>query len=155
MSSRSRRAVKRLRRILHATDFSKASARALTTAAELARRDGARLLLLHVLVPASPFVAGEAPPSSYLELQRMARRDAARRLAAAVARAKQVGAQVQGKLVAGAPAETILRMTRRWRPDMVVIGTHGRSGLGRLLMGSVAERVVQRSPHPVLTVRGR
>ena len=51
--------------------------------------------------------------------------------------------------------ERILGMARRWRPDVIVIGTHGRSGVRRFLMGSVAEHVVRRAARPVLTVRGR
>jgi nucleotide-binding universal stress UspA family protein len=107
-----------------------------------------------VLVPPSPFL-GKKLPSSYLDLQARARRDAERRLAAAVDRAKEAGVRVQAKLIGGAPAEEILRVGRRWHPDVIVIGTHGRTGLGRIFMGSVAERVLQRASCPVLTVRRR
>jgi len=146
--------MRRMRRILHATDFSIASGRAFAEALELARRERARLLVVHVLVPPSPFVAGEQP-SSWLDLQARARRDAERRLAAAVAAAERAGVGVEGKLVEGAPAETIARVARRDRADLIVIGTHGRSGLGRLFMGSVAARVLALALCPVLTVRGR
>ena len=146
--------MKRVRHILHATDFSKASRPAFATALELAKRDGARLSLLHVLVPPSPFI-GDELPASYLELQARARREAERHLAAAVDKAKRAGVRVQATLVEGVPAEKIVRAARRQEPDMVVIGTHGRTGLGRIFMGSVAERILQRAPCPVLTVRGR
>ena len=146
--------MRRMRRILHATDFSIASGRAFAEALELARRERARLLVVHVLVPPSPFVAGEQP-SGWLDLQARARRDAERRLAAAVAAAERAGVGVEGKLVEGAPAETIARVARRDRADLIVIGTHGRSGLGRLFMGSVAARVLALALCPVLTVRGR
>lgn len=145
--------MKRIRTILHATDFSRASGPAFAQAVELAKPERARLFLLHVLVPPSPFL-GDELPASYLDLQARAQRDAERRLAAAVGKAKQAGARVQAKLVAGAPAEEIIRAARQWRPDLIVIGTHGRTGLGRLFMGSVAERVLQRASGPVLTVRG-
>jgi nucleotide-binding universal stress UspA family protein len=145
--------MKRIRTILHATDFSRASASALAQAVALAKPDRARLFLLHVLVPPSPFLGNELP-ASYLDLQARARRDAERRLAAAVATAKRGGARVQAKLVGGAPVEEVIRAARRWRPNLIVIGTHGRTGLGRLFMGSVAERVLQRASGPVLTVRG-
>jgi nucleotide-binding universal stress UspA family protein len=146
--------MKRTRRIFHATDFSDASRPALAKALELAKQDRAELLLLHVLVPPSPFL-GNKLPSSYLDLQARARRDAERRLAAAVDRANEGGVRVQAKLIAGAPAEEILRVARRWHPDLIVIGTRGRTGLGRIFMGSVAERVLQRASCPVLTVRRR
>ena len=146
--------MRRMRRILHATDFSGASTPAMAKALALAKAERARLLLLHVLEPPSPFV-GDDLPGSYLELQAAARRGAERRLAAAAGRAKKTGARVEAKLVAGAPSEEIVRAARRWRPDVIVIGTHGRTGLGRVFMGSVAERVLQQAPCPILTVRRR
>ena len=57
--------------------------------------------------------------------------------------------------MAGGPADEILKVGRGWRPDLIVIGTHGRGGVRRFLMGSVAEHVVRRASRPVLTVRGR
>jgi nucleotide-binding universal stress UspA family protein len=143
----------RARRILHATDFSSASRPAFAKTLEMAKRDRAQLFLLHVLVPPSPFL-GDRLPAGYLELQARARRDAERRLATAVLRAKKTGVRVRAELIAGAPAEEIVRESRRCRPDLIVIGTHGRTGLGRVFMGSVAERVLQRASCPVLTVRG-
>jgi nucleotide-binding universal stress UspA family protein len=101
-------------------------------------------------------VASTGPrPASYLELLAMARREAQRRLAATLARARAAGARARAKLVEGGAAERILSVGRRWRPDVIVIGTHGRSGVRHWLMGSVAERVVRRASRPVLTVRGR
>jgi nucleotide-binding universal stress UspA family protein len=57
--------------------------------------------------------------------------------------------------VEGGPAAEILKIGRRWHPDLIVIGTHGRGGVSRFFMGSVAEDVVRRASRPVLTVRGR
>jgi nucleotide-binding universal stress UspA family protein len=148
--------MKRIRRILHATDFSRASAAAFARAVALARHDRAGLVLLHVVLPASPFLAGDVNfPPSYLELQARARRQAEGRIAAAVARARGAGVRAEGRLADGAPAQEILKWARRKRADLIVIGTHGRSALGRFVMGSVAERVVRLAPIPVLTVRGR
>ena len=145
----------RLRRILHATDFSTASRAAFRMAVGLAQRETARLLLLHVLTPPSPLVSGRRPPSSYLELLAMARREARRRLDRALAQARAAGGRVEGKLAEGGAVEEILKVGRRWRPDLIVIGTHGRGGVRRFLLGSVAEQVVRRASRPVLTVRGR
>jgi len=145
----------RLRRILHATDFSAASRAAFKMAVGLARRETARLLLLHVLTPPSPLASGRRPPSSYLELLAVARREARRRLARSLAQARAAGARAQGKLVEGGAVEHILGIGRRWRPDLIVIGTHGRGGVRRFLLGSVAEHVVRRATRPVLIVRGR
>ena len=146
----------RLRRILHATDLSPASRPAFKMALGLARREGAALLLLHVLTPPSPFVASTGPPpASYLDLLAAARGEAQRRLTATLAKARAAGVHAQARLVEGGAAERILTVGRRWRPDVIVIGTHGRSGVGHFLMGSVAEHVVRRASRPVLTVRGR
>lgn len=145
----------RLHRILHATDFSPASRAAFRMAVALAQREPARLLLLHVLTPPSPLVSGRRPPSSYLELLAMARRAARRRLDQALREARSAGGRVEGKLVEGGAVDEILKAGRRWRPDLIVIGTHGRGGVRRFLLGSVAEQVVRRASRPVLTVRGR
>ena len=72
-----------------------------------------------------------------------------------LARARKSGIRVEAKLLEGVPAEQIVCMARRRDSDLIVIGTHGRTGLGRLLMGSVADRVLRFAPCPVLTVRGR
>jgi len=148
--------VKRARRILHATDFSPASRPALARACEWARRDGARLLILHVLTPPSPFVGGGRPaPASYLDLLAAARHDARRRLATLLARTRAAGIRAETKLVEGGPAVEIVKAAGRWHADVVVIGSHGRTGVSRFLLGSVAEQVVTRSARPVLTVRSR
>jgi nucleotide-binding universal stress UspA family protein len=146
--------MKRMRGILHATDFSRASSRAFASALDLARRQRAQLLLLHVMAPPSPFRASE-PPTDYLALLAETRRDAQRRLGALLARARKRGVRARSKLTEGAPAQEIARVARRQRADIIVIGTHGRTGLARLLLGSVAARVLQLAACPVLTVRGR
>jgi len=144
--------MKRTRRILYATDFSRASRPAFARALALAKQDRARLCLLHVLMPSSPFLGDKLPPS-YLELEARARRQAERQLAALVAQAKKTGVRIEAQLTDGLPSEEILRAARRHRADLIVIGTHGRTGLGRIFMGSVVERVLQRATSPVLTVR--
>ena len=122
----------------------------------LARHERATLLLLHVLTPPSPFAPpGGKIPSSYLALIDAARRDARRRLAELLEHARAAGARTRARLVAGGPAAKILKVGRGWRPDLIVIGTHGRGGVRRFLMGSVADHVVRRASRPVLTIRGR
>jgi nucleotide-binding universal stress UspA family protein len=140
--------------IVCATDFSAASRGALAQAVAFAQRARARLAVIHVLMPPSPFASGE-PPRSWVELEAAARRDAERRLDAAVAAARRAGLTAEGKLIEGIPAESIANAARRIGAQLVVIGTHGRSGLGRLFMGSVASGVLHLASCPVLTVRGR
>jgi nucleotide-binding universal stress UspA family protein len=106
-------------------------------------------------MPPSPFL-GNRLPSSYLELEARAKRNAAREMAAMTTTVRKAGIKKgMSKLVTGAPAEQIMRQARRWRADLIVMGTHGRSGFGRTFMGSVADRVLRGAACPVLTVRGR
>jgi nucleotide-binding universal stress UspA family protein len=139
--------------VLYATDFSRASRPAFARALDLARHHRARLVLLHILMPPSPFL-GDELPASFVDLQVRARREVERRLATLVGQAKKAGIRVETELTEGVPSEEILRAARRQRADLIVMGTHGRTGLGRVFMGSVAERVLQRATCPVLTVRG-
>jgi nucleotide-binding universal stress UspA family protein len=141
------------RRILHPTDFSRASAPAFRRAVALARACRAPLVLLHVMTPPSPFIGADVPPSNYADLLILARRSARRRLAAALARVKRERVRAQAIFAEGLPAAAILRAARRTRADLIVMGTHGRTGVSRVFMGSVAERVVRESRCPVLTVR--
>ena len=141
------------RRILHPTDFSRASTPALRRAVALARACRAPLVLLHVMTPPSPFIGEGTPPSSYADLLILARRSAKRRLAAVFVRVRRTGVRAQAVFAEGLPVDEILRAARRARADLIVMGTHGRTGVSRVFMGSVAERVVRESRCPVLTVR--
>jgi nucleotide-binding universal stress UspA family protein len=105
---------------------------------------------MHVMTPPSPFIGEGAPPSSYLDLLALARRSAKRRLAAILSRVKQERVRAKAIFVEGLPASEILRAARR--TDLIAMGTHGRTGVSRLFLGSVAERVVRESRCPVLTV---
>jgi len=145
-------AMKRARSAMYATDLSPAARPAFARALQLAKQDRARLVLLHVLMPPSPFL-GDELPASFVDLQVRARREVERQLADLVAQAKKAGVPVEPRIVEGEPSEEILRAARRHRADMIVMGTHGRTGLGRVFMGSTAERVLQRATCPVCTVR--
>ncbi len=139
--------------VLHATDFSAASRPALVQALAWARRDRASLLLLHVRTPPSPFASNARPPASYLELEARDRRATRERLARLVRRARRTGVAARGVVAEGPPSEAIARAAGRHRARAIVMGTHGRSGLGRVLLGSVAHGVLARAACPVLTVR--
>jgi len=147
--------MRRIRRILHATDFSRASTTALTWAVDMAKANRARLTVVHVMAPPSLALPGEGyvSPALYENLESSARAQANKRLAKVVARAKTAGVRANVLLLEGVPHERIARAARR--ADLLVIGTHGRSGLAKLFLGSVASRLVTLAPCPVLTVRGR
>lgn len=147
----------RTRRILHPTDFSSASGLAFEKAVELARRNKAELLLLHVMVPVVPYVGAEdyAGPGLYKDLQSRAKREAQAALLPLVKRAQKHRVKAQSVLLTGVPHEQIVRAAKNRRADLIVIGTHGRTGISKFFMGSVAGRVIAMAHCPVLTVRGK
>lgn len=148
--------MKAFRRILHPTDFSRASGAAFAKALALAKENRAELLLVHVLLPSTPFVGnGYVSPKTYEELEVAARRGAERQLDRLLRKARSAKTRVKGLLLEGVAYEQIARVARRKRADLIVLGTHGRTGFSRFFLGSVAERVIPLAPCPVLTVRGK
>jgi universal stress protein A len=147
----------RFKRILHPSDFSRASKGAFARAVQLAKDNRAELLVTHVLAMPLPAMAGDGyiSPTLYAELESSSRAAAKRELDKLVTQAKKGGARARGMLLEGTPFERISRAARATRSDLIVIGTHGRTGLARLFLGSVASRVLATAPCPVLTVRGR
>ncbi|HSE93701.1 MAG TPA: universal stress protein [Methylomirabilota bacterium] len=140
--------------IVHPTDFSPASRPAFRAALALARHGRATLLLVHVVAPMIqvPDVAVVSPPT-YARFLDAAETAARRRLQRLVRAARRAGVRAAGLVVHGVPHEEIVRVSRRRRARVVVIGTHGLTGFRRALLGSVAARVVALAPCPVLTVR--
>jgi len=136
-----------LRTILHPTDFSERAQYAFGLACGLARDYGARLILLHVAEP-PPAVYGEGVVLPGIDELRASEQEELDRLAV-----PPDLANVERRLEDGSAIEEIIRVARETHADLIVLGTHGRTGLGRLLMGSVAEQVMRRAPCPVLTVK--
>jgi nucleotide-binding universal stress UspA family protein len=146
----------RIRRILHPTDFSRASSAAYKRAVDMAKGNRAELLVVHVLTPAVPIVAdGYVSPQVYEDMANATRAYGKKHLDALVRKAKQAGAKAKGLLLEGVPHERIAQAARSRKADLVVIGTHGRTGFAKLFLGSVASRVLAVAPCPVLTVRGK
>jgi nucleotide-binding universal stress UspA family protein len=146
----------RIRRILHPTDFSRASTPAFKRAVEMARANRSELVVAHVLVASMPIMGdGYVSPQVYEDLDAAARSAAQKQLRKLMDRARQAGVRVKGLLLDGVAHERIARAARSQKADLVVIGTHGRTGFAKLFLGSVASRVLAVSPCPVLTVRGK
>ena len=95
------------------------------------------------------------PPRLWEEMEASTRAHARKQIDALAARAKKAGARVKTLLLEGVPHERIARAAKGQRADLIVMGTHGRTGLARFFVGSVAERVVASAPCPVMTVRGK
>jgi universal stress protein A len=146
----------RIRRILHPTDFSRASSKAFAMAVEMAKANRAELLIVHVLAPAVPLVGdGYVTPKVYEDLEASARAWGRKRLDQLLAKARKARARAKGLLLEGVPHEQIVRAAKSRKAGLIVIGTHGRTGLVRFVLGSVAGRVVALASCPVMTVRGR
>jgi nucleotide-binding universal stress UspA family protein len=148
--------MKRIRRIVSATDFSSASNRALEMAVDLAKQNKGELLLVHVLVPSMSYPEDSyVDPAFYLDLEKSTRRTAQAALDKLTNKIKRAKVKVKGLLLKGTAHDQIVRAAKNRRADLIVIGTHGRTGLTKLLMGSVAGRIVSEASCPVLTVRGK
>jgi nucleotide-binding universal stress UspA family protein len=136
-----------IKTILHPTDFSKHSDYAFRLACALARDYGARLVVVHVAEPPVPLYGNGLivpPTATYNEPLRA-------KLHELLPRDPKV--RVEHEFAEGDAAIEILRLAEETKCNLIVMGTHGRTGLGRLLMGSVAEQVVRKAPCPVLTVK--
>ncbi len=146
--------MKLFRRILHPTDFSKASGLAFKKALELARQERAQLRLVHVLAPPAVLLEDSfMTAKTWAEMTTGARREAQRRLRPFLARAKKARVRASAAILEGMAFEEIAREARRRRADLIVMGTHGRTGVARFFLGSVAARVLALARCPVLTVR--
>jgi nucleotide-binding universal stress UspA family protein len=143
------------KRILVPVDGSPTSNKGLDEAARLARGSGSRVLLLHVV---DDMVAFSSPDGAGVNVVLDALRASGRSaLAEAVERARRARVQAETMLLekaTGRVAEAIVEQAKRWRADLIVMGTHGRRGVNRLLLGSSAELVVRNSAIPVLLIPG-
>lgn len=138
-----------IRHVVAATDFSESAERALAWAAEVARTHGARLTLVHAVAPPMPVADFAAPP---LHVDDELREAADRRLQEALEGVSLEGVEAEGALRDGTPSQAVLDLVKQTDADLAVVGTRGLTGFRHLLLGSTAERIVQKSPVPVLSV---
>lgn len=135
------------KKILFPTDFSTSSDAGLREATALARESGALLLIVHVEEPPTAYGGGEmyygVPDPNNEQIVAM--------LKAVVPTSTDV--RYEHRLIVGDPAAEIVRLAEEEGVDLIVLGTHGRTGLRRLLMGSVAEAIVRRANCRVLTIK--
>lgn len=140
--------------ILVPLDFSAPSEQALDSAIELAGKLEARLTLLHVVHPpildTGPVVGLSA---AYTDLTARMEADAKSALDASIERAREAGLQSEYVLLHGVPFQQIVEFAREQQADLIVMSTHGRTGLQHVLLGSVAEKVVRLAPCAVLVTR--
>jgi nucleotide-binding universal stress UspA family protein len=144
----------RVRRILAPVDFSDVSNQALEAAAGLAKQLGSKLVVLHAVEPV--YFAGTmfGPEINVPQLVEEQRRAAASAIEDILNRLERREIDATGLVQTGVPHEVILRIADEKKCDLIVVGTHGRSGVSHFLLGSVAEKVVRAAKCPVMTLRG-
>lgn len=145
------------KKILAPVDGSRTATLGLNEAIRLAKHHKARLRLIHVV---DAFIVTPAFESGgYVEdAQESFRQHGSRILKKAEDLARRHGVKVDSvmfEIAGGGAAETIVAQARKWRADIIVLGTHGRRGVSRLVMGSDAEQVARSAPVPVLLVRSK
>lgn len=138
--------------ILHPTDFSARAQQAFELACALARDHNARLIVMHVLERPSVVTSGvmmaPPPPPAPAEERAIVKQKLESYQAA------DANIRVEHRFEEGDPVAGILFVAKEEKCDLIVLGTHGRTGLSRLLMGSVAEKVLRQAPCPVLVLKG-
>lgn len=138
-------------RILVPTDGSEEVEQAISYAIDLAAEQGATIYAVYVINTAT---YGSLPmETSWEGITDMFKNEGQRAIDRVEELAAEAGVPVEGALLEGTPSREIVRYAEKRDCDLVVIGTHGRGGIDRLLLGSVAERVVRTSPIPVLTIQ--
>ncbi len=143
-----------IKKVVHPTDFSDNSKEALQYAIAICEWHKAELILLHVCE-----VLEFAPPEYYMDKDEASRQlqervDAAKNELERIAgEHRKDGLHVTALVATGKPFVEIIRTAKEQNADMIVLGTHGRTGLAHILIGSTAEKVVRKAPCPVLTIR--
>ncbi len=137
--------------ILCPVDFSDASLKAVSYAKEFAAVSGASIFLLHIVEPVP------MPPVdtslNYMEMEEVLEKAAKEDLLALIKSMKAEGSNVEGTMEIGKAADIILEKAAELNANFIIMGSHGRKGLNRLIMGSVADAVIRRSDCPVLIVK--
>lgn len=140
-------------KILHPTDFSECADRAQQQAVRLAHAMGGEIVLLHVAVETPLYGEGLMSTKEVREVYAAARKWATATLEERAAAIREHGLATRVVLKAGVPHEEIVKTAAEEQADLIVLGTHGRGGVERFFIGSVADRVIRTAPCPVVTVR--
>ena len=150
--------------ILVPLDSSRFSSRAIDYAVDIARRFDARIILMQAVLPATPVmpaadVIGPSPAAARImveEARKQDKRNVARAKSYLKRKLKEIessGVNGAYRIAVGRPAYTIMELCKKEHVDLVVMTTHGKSGLKRAILGSVADEVIRNSKTPVLAIR--
>jgi nucleotide-binding universal stress UspA family protein len=142
-----------IKNILFTTDFSEGTSHALAYALEMAKKYDAKLHIFHAIHNTFMYPGLHIPHTSFDILKKEMEEAAQKSLRKVCAAAGESCKLIESSLAHGVPYEEILKFAKAHDIDMIVIGTHGRKGLDRAILGSTAERVVRNSHCPVLVIR--
>jgi nucleotide-binding universal stress UspA family protein len=142
-----------IRHILAPTDFSAPANQAVRKALALAQIFGAKLTILHVVEPPSYLVHDHAASHQAPLLLKGMEEQANRKLAHVLSQLPKAQVKITPRVVVGVPSQRITEAASTEHVDLIVMATHGHTGLRHLVLGSIAERVVRMAPCPVLTIR--
>jgi nucleotide-binding universal stress UspA family protein len=142
-----------INKVLFTTDFSEGTSHALSYAVDIAKKYDAKLYVLHAVHSGFVYPGLHIPHSSF-DIVRKEMEDAAHKaLRKVCASASEICKEIESSVAHGVPYEEILKFSQANQIDMIIVGTHGRKGLDRAILGSTAERVVRNAKCPVLVVR--
>ena len=141
------------KKILVPTDFSSCADEALARATQIAKLMHADIHLLHAYELPSPLVVADAPIWLPQEVYDQVRDAAKQGVDKRIEKAATEGVKVEGSVICDSPTRAILDAATKTRADLIVMGTHGRTGMKHVLLGSVAERIVRLATCPVMTVK--
>ncbi len=139
-----------IQKILCPVDFSAPSRNALRYANEFAKAMNAKITVMHVIQP-QPIAADVNVP--YVPLEIELEKNAKEDLARIVKEEVQEGVLVEQVMAFGLPSDCVIAQAQKENVDLIILGTHGRTGISRLLMGSTAENVIRHAARPVLVVK--
>jgi nucleotide-binding universal stress UspA family protein len=142
-----------IKRILFATDFSEGSSHALPYAVDMAKQYGAKLYLVHVVYDVTKTAGWYVPHASIDEIYDDIEKGAKAELDKSFIDEMRGLKDIERVILKGIPYEEIAKFAEAQTIDLIILGTHGRKGIDRMLFGSTAEQVVRTAPCPVLSVR--
>jgi len=141
-----------IKKILFPTDISEGSAHAIPFVTDLTRHYRARLYIIHVMYDVARATGWYVPHMSMDELYRDIEANAKKEIEKCCVEDLRGYKDIEYKILKGVPHEEILKFAEENAVDLIIMGTHSRKGLDRVIFGSTAERVVRHAPCPVLTV---
>jgi nucleotide-binding universal stress UspA family protein len=142
-----------IKKILFATDFSEGSSHALLYAVDIAKHYGARLYFVHVIYDVAKTTGWYVPHVSIDEMYKDMEKSASAELEKTFIDEMRGFKDIERTVLKGTPYEELAKFAENNNVDLIVIGTHGRKGIDRMIFGSTAEQVIRNAPCPVLSVR--